>query len=161
GFLITCLLLEEWDRSGTVSLKQFYLRRAFRLLPALFVLVFVWTLAFILWPDPSQPRKLIPREALLTLCYLRNYVDALGIDCSRVFKHAWSLAVEEHFYFTWPLLLLMLLRLRCSSRTLAGVLVLAIGAFALLRYCLCHPTLAENFPQLYCRSEARADALLC
>jgi peptidoglycan/LPS O-acetylase OafA/YrhL len=101
GYLITRLLLKEYDRTGTIRLGAFYGRRALRLLPALFVYlagvaVLAWSLrlALPLW-EMTWPPAL----------YFANYVQLSGVDL-HAHTHTWSLAVEEHFYLVWPLLIL-------------------------------------------------------
>jgi peptidoglycan/LPS O-acetylase OafA/YrhL len=96
GFLITSLLLAEERRTGTVSLRDFYARRALRILPPLAACALL-ALAFV----PSTT----PRGALAAFFFAANMVD------SRILGgllHTWSIAVEEHFYFAWPLLFLAL-----------------------------------------------------
>jgi peptidoglycan/LPS O-acetylase OafA/YrhL len=107
GFLITSLLLEELSRSRTVAFKDFYVRRARRLLPALFAMLLL-TAVLVLWLAPdaaSQFRK----DALAALTYTtnwwyvldaRSYFEMMGRP--PMLQHLWSLAVEEQFYFVWP-----------------------------------------------------------
>jgi peptidoglycan/LPS O-acetylase OafA/YrhL len=117
GFLITGLLLREMETSGDVSLLNFYARRAKRLLPAsCFVLAFtalgVWLFA------PASARVVFGLDIASAAAYFANFrfaarsVDYLaeGLGRSPVL-HFWSLAVEEQFYFIWPVLLLAALRL--------------------------------------------------
>jgi len=100
GFLITSRLLEEESLHGRVSLRLFYLRRAFRILPAtLFFLAVVGVLAFVGILNISLGRW------LSVLLFAANYSWA---DASWYLGHFWSLAVEEHFYFIWPLLFIRL-----------------------------------------------------
>lgn len=103
GLLITSRLLEEWDRAGHVSLKRFYIRRAFRILPpALLYLACVALLGAIgLLP-------VVREEFVAATFFFRNYLPAiLGPNGAGFFtSHYWSLGVEEHFYLFWPALLL-------------------------------------------------------
>jgi peptidoglycan/LPS O-acetylase OafA/YrhL len=104
GFLITKLLIEETERTGTIDRKSFYIKRAFRLLPALYV-----TLLFVLiasWTLKSSEGPFIRKEVLLTVLFVGNlYPIFFGLDPRPMMGHNWSLAVEEQFYFVWPLIL--------------------------------------------------------
>jgi peptidoglycan/LPS O-acetylase OafA/YrhL len=90
GYLITSILLRERERTGTTHLREFYIRRAYRIFPAAFVFMAVAIVVF--WP---QFRWYHIAAGFL---YLANY------DVSRpwVFGHLWSLGIEEQFYFLWP-----------------------------------------------------------
>jgi peptidoglycan/LPS O-acetylase OafA/YrhL len=107
GFLITKLLIEEWDRTGTVSIKNFYGRRTVRIMPAPFVMILV-LLALSWWivDDPRQHNYFL-FELLLAATYITNLRPILfgGIPLyvERTYlAHMWSLSVEEHFYLIWP-----------------------------------------------------------
>jgi peptidoglycan/LPS O-acetylase OafA/YrhL len=114
GFLITLLLLREHDRTGRVSLRGFYTRRALRILPAyLALLAFVAVLA---WTGAISPR---PIDWVAALTYTTNFVQDRCWDLG----HAWSLSVEEHFYLAWPAVLLLLGPRR-------GLVLLAVALFA-------------------------------
>lgn len=93
GFLITRLMVEEKDRSGGVHLKAFYLRRLRRLLPPLPLALALCVLLAVALGDEWR------RPLLGALTYTINYA---GPDRT-TFSHLWSLAVEEHFYLVWPL----------------------------------------------------------
>jgi peptidoglycan/LPS O-acetylase OafA/YrhL len=115
GFLITSKLMEEESRRGQVSLSAFYIRRAFRILPAsVFFLIVVGVLAWIGVLDVSLGRW------LSTLLFAANYTQA---EHSWYLGHFWSLAVEEHFYFLWPAVFLLL---KISRRRVALVLAMAL-----------------------------------
>ncbi len=108
GYLITSLLLEERRGSMTNDLKQFWLRRARRLLPALLAMTTVTcTYAAVFVPDALYHLR---RDVLAALTYSTNwwliashqsYFDALGRP--PLLRHLWSLAVEEQWYLLWPL----------------------------------------------------------
>ncbi len=100
GFLITSLLLEEQDRSGSISLRRFYERRARRLLPALVALVGVVVLV------PALLGAGHPLGLLSILGYISNAAEIHGVATGPL-SHGWSLAVEEHFYVLWPVALLV------------------------------------------------------
>jgi peptidoglycan/LPS O-acetylase OafA/YrhL len=99
GFLITLLLLREQDRTGRVSLRGFYTRRALRILPAYLALLgFVAALA---WAGSVAIR---PIDWAAALTYTTNFLPERSWDLG----HTWSLSVEEHFYLLWPAALLLL-----------------------------------------------------
>jgi peptidoglycan/LPS O-acetylase OafA/YrhL len=90
GYLITTLLLKERAQTSTISLREFYVRRAYRILPAAFV--FMLVVFAIYW------RELRWYHMAAAALYVTNFDFAhpwfLG--------HLWSLSVEEQFYFLWP-----------------------------------------------------------
>jgi peptidoglycan/LPS O-acetylase OafA/YrhL len=124
GFLITTLLLEERERSGRISLVQFYIRRAVRLLPALLVL-----LAFVVAFEAAigQLDFALPR-AMAALFYVANWVNETT-NLGPLF-HTWSLGVEEQFYAVWPLLLIVLMTLSGRRAVFVVALALAGASFA-------------------------------
>jgi len=102
GLLICWRMLEEEQKNGSISLMRFYIRRAFRILPAaLLCLSVIGILAL------TGVISLGLREWLGALLFLRNYMTLLGPEHpDRWFtNHFWSLSVEEHFYFLLPGLL--------------------------------------------------------
>ena len=131
GFLITWLLMKEREAEGTIDLRSFYLRRAFRLLPAYYAY-----LAFALVVHFRHPgaRTDIIAPALL---YYANYFNATHGHPQTPISHTWSLAVEEQFYLLWPLAFLLLSRLsrRAMARSLAIAIVLVVSwrSFAFVR----------------------------
>ena len=134
GFLITRHLVQEFGRTGSLSLSGFYARRIKRLLPSALVVVLVTVLLTRLWGPPLQAVP-VARDGLFSTFYLMNYrLAALGVDYQHAggpvspLQHYWSLAVEEQFYLCWPLLILLvgwLARRRWATAvvTLTGVVV--------------------------------------
>ena len=115
GFLISELLAAEFERTGRIDFGEFYLRRARRLLPALFALLFVLA-ALVPWLLPDAAAALRD-DALAALVYASNwwfvwngtsYFDTLGRP--PLLQHLWSLAIEEQFYLCWPFLMAWALR---------------------------------------------------
>ena len=112
GYLITDLLLSHWRRHGDLGLAVFWLRRARRLLPALFLMlaiVSVWVALF----DASQLAA-VRRQVFAAALYFGNWstIAQHGSYFSRFaaplpLDHLWSLAIEEQFYLVWPWLLLL------------------------------------------------------
>src|SRR5919108_2124366 len=131
GFLITTLLLTEHDRTGRISLPDFWARRARRLLPAL-VLVLV-VVAIVTWLTATfTERASIRGDLLATTGYVANwrfietssYFADIGVDSP--LEHTWSLAIEEQFYLLWPLLVFGALSISRRSRLAGGTV--AVGA---------------------------------
>jgi peptidoglycan/LPS O-acetylase OafA/YrhL len=131
GFLITTLLVEELDRRGRISIGRFYIRRALRLLPALFALLAAVALWALLVAAPDTRRSAL-REILAAGSYTRN-LTWWAHTPGTLLGHTWSLALEEQFYLVWPLLLTLCLRPRRSSRWLAFAFVGAFVVLSLLR----------------------------
>ena len=109
GYLITTLLLAEWRQQGRIDLRAFWLRRACRLFPALY-LVLAATLAFAVLFLPEEVAGL-RWDALAAVGYVTNWYLVLGqesyfetVGRPSLLQHLWSLAIEEQFYVLWPLL---------------------------------------------------------
>ncbi len=99
GFLITTLLLREWHRNDSISLRAFYIRRFLRIMPA--ALVFLMVIAAL---QVTGLVELSTRNWLHALTYTVNFDPAPAWEVG----HLWSLSIEEHFYLLWPLALLLL-----------------------------------------------------
>jgi peptidoglycan/LPS O-acetylase OafA/YrhL len=157
GFLITALLLAEHAETGTISLANFYRRRALRLFPSLIaVLVVVGLWSATLAPDDLAAQSRV--GILATVFYVANWVDALTDLKLGQFQHTWSLAIEEQFYLLWPVLLAALLRRRWSWQGLAlltGGLALTSAVWKALVW---NMTLSPA--RVYGGFDTRADALL-
>jgi peptidoglycan/LPS O-acetylase OafA/YrhL len=118
GYLITSLLLAEWRATGRVSLSAFYLRRARRLLPALFTVLAAVSAYALVFLDHDQASAL-PGDVLASLLYIQNWHLVAGGDYfagESLLKHLWSLAIEEQFYLVWPAVFAVALR-RSRGRT--------------------------------------------
>jgi peptidoglycan/LPS O-acetylase OafA/YrhL len=143
GYLITSVLLAEHTRTGEISLRQFWIRRARRLLPALLALMPAIVLYARVFAKPDEVLGL-RKDALATLAYVANW-RAVWADKSywalfaapSPLEHTWSLAIEEQFYIVWPLLFVLAVARRrlpmptlaMLSLSLAGV---SVAAMALL-----------------------------
>jgi peptidoglycan/LPS O-acetylase OafA/YrhL len=114
GFLITTLLLQEINATGTVSLRGFYRRRVLRIFPAFYTYWFI-TLALVMAGLLVIPYREMAYAATYTINYVADRPWNLG--------HIWSLAVEEQFYALWPLALFLLGRKRAFWLA-GGVLLL-------------------------------------
>jgi peptidoglycan/LPS O-acetylase OafA/YrhL len=129
GYLITSLLMSEHGRTGRISFRRFYARRALRLLPALLLVCAVVLAAWALVPSLPEHDETL-RGVLTALTYTSSPVAASGASGLGVMIPTWSLSVEEYFYLLWPLLLLVLLvRAGPRLRIAVGSLVLVTIAY--------------------------------
>ncbi|MGC0370652.1 peptidoglycan/LPS O-acetylase OafA/YrhL [Microbacterium sp. SLBN-111] len=143
GFLITGLLVREYDRNGRISIQDFYVRRAKRILPAAVATLLVTViLAFIVWYRPRALQTLY--DAVAALLFASNWHSVrLGTDYLQAdappspVQHFWSLSVEEQFYIFWPLLIIatlaVLVRRLRWNRTVVLLVVLggvSVATFA-------------------------------
>ncbi|MFC4775210.1 acyltransferase family protein [Paenibacillus sp. GCM10023252] len=163
GYLITDLLLSQWQRLGKIDMKDFWIRRARRLLPAFLVmigLVSVWIALF----DPSRWSVLQP-DLLPAITYVSNwwliyhevsYFESFGP--ASPLGHIWSLAVEEQFYILWPILLALALRYTMRMNKLAGLLLTGAALSAAAMAILYEPGLDPS--RVYYGTDTRLFALL-
>ncbi|MCW5944643.1 MAG: acyltransferase, partial [Cryobacterium sp.] len=130
GFLITALLLRQKESLGKIDLKGFWVRRARRLLPALFLLLIV--ICSVAAMVGGNVLIDLGRQILGAVTFSSNWLSILSEHSyftesnPELFRNLWSLAVEEQFYLIWPLALLLLLLLpyrRLRWVLLAGVAV--------------------------------------
>ena len=129
GFLITTLLVEEWQKFGRIGLGRFYLRRALRLFPALWVFLAVFG---IVAHFSRVPRYLFLEPAIYGLTYTTNIFAATGSDVGWL-PHLWSLATEEQFYLLWPLLLIVMLRRRLRLGAIVMIAAVLAAVVIVLR----------------------------
>src|SRR6201986_2840170 len=135
GYLITDILVSQWAARGRIRLGDFWMRRARRLLPALFVMLAVVTI----WVN-GFARSFLPGfrgNVIASVFYVSNwwFIDQHASYYARFapptpLDHLWSLAVEEQFYLVWPWVILLLLwlagrLLRRKRRLMDGPGVLA------------------------------------
>ncbi len=114
GFLITNLLLKEDAKRGEISLSNFYLRRAFRILPPFYAFLAVVAIRSLMHIDPVTPGSFFSAAF-----YIWNYnIHGTG----NILGHLWSLCLEEQFYLFWPLCLVFFSKRTCLK--IATVLVL-------------------------------------
>jgi peptidoglycan/LPS O-acetylase OafA/YrhL len=133
GFLITTLLLEEFQANRSVSMTGFYIRRTFRLFPALYSMLAVVVFYAMFIATPGL-RSQIVAEALPASLYVYNIASLWGWQTTTVMLgHTWSLAVEEQFYLLWPWVLLLALRTR-NLKGLTWFLAAFISAMMILRF---------------------------
>ncbi|MGN7759907.1 acyltransferase family protein [Paenibacillus sp. 22594] len=163
GYLITDILLFQWHNTGSINLKDFYIRRARRLLPGMFA-VMAAIMIWLLFADPSRLSELrgdIGAGALYIsnwwyIFHKVSYFESFGPQSP--LGHFWSLAVEEQFYIVWPLLLLLFIPLMQKKGPLLvfviGLMLLSAEMMALLY----NPDLDPS--RVYYGTDTRAFALL-
>ncbi|THU03707.1 acyltransferase [Lampropedia puyangensis] len=139
GYLITGVLVREYENTGRIAVKRFYANRLRRLLPALIVMLIVSSLLG-LWLL-SPPQNLVQSEsAAMAAIWASNIYfafadsDYFGMEASgNVFLHTWSLGVEEQFYLLWPLCIFAAFRWigRRGKKSALAWLLGAIGVLSL------------------------------
>jgi peptidoglycan/LPS O-acetylase OafA/YrhL len=149
GYLITSILMEEHARSGSISLAAFYMRRAWRLYPALLLFLAVyWAVAPQEWPGYPHGR-----DVFGAAFYLMDYAVPFA-HWGRYLGHAWSLGVEEKFYLLWPVILLASLRVHRARDIARGLLVAAAVSFLWMLF-----NLRASLP-VYTRFDTRLPGLV-
>ena len=112
GYLISSLIIKEYKKTGTLNLYNFYMRRARRLLPAVYFMITVCLLFMVLFNGVLLRKSHL--DAVFGYIYSSNwwyifhkldYFDSFGAQSP--FKHLWSLAIEEQFYMFFPLIFLI------------------------------------------------------
>ena len=132
GYLITTLLLREQDKTHAISLKSFYLRRAFRILPPLYLYVLFLAVLGVTGHLPGMNL----RELLTALTLTRNYAHHVDLWAM---EHLWSLCIEEQFYLLWPTTLVLCLLHRDAAAGRRNATRIAIAVL-----------LAEPFVRILC-----------
>jgi peptidoglycan/LPS O-acetylase OafA/YrhL len=157
GFLITTLLRAEYEKSGDISLRKFYLRRVYRILPPMYI---VMALAYGLWLIDAQPGHPSGAAVVAQVAHLTNYFIIFASDSHIIPSTGlmWSLAVEEHFYLVYPVVLLLLFR-HLSYRRIVQLLVAVCFVVMLWRtYMTTHAPGMGYYT--YLATDARIDSLL-
>ena len=161
GYLITTLLMREYDRTGTLSLRSFYLRRTLRIFPAMYASLLVCT---VLTHFHVLPGVLRGRDMVAEVFYLQNYrtwyTMRFGVlGCVPATLSYWSLCVEEHFYLLFPVALLWCLKREMRPSRIIGVLLLACAVFLAWR-CFAVGYFLDGEQYCYRTSDARMDSIL-
>jgi peptidoglycan/LPS O-acetylase OafA/YrhL len=163
GYLITDLLVSQWDRRGTLDLRGFWARRARRLLPPLVVMLVIVTAAAA-FLEPGQLDSL--RHALIAaVTYSSNWWQALQhrsyfaqFGPPPPLQHLWSLAIEEQFYLIWPLILVVVLLATRSTRIRSAVAWTAAALSALAMTLIYVP--GADPSRVYYGTDTHSSALL-
>ena len=133
GFLITSLMIDEQHASGKVSLKQFWIRRARRLLPALFTMLVASLVTVTFFAKDSAPD--FRQDVLPALGYFSNWWQIYFVDTPYfaanslpMLRHLWSLAVEEQWYVLWPIAFVFILGNKRIPRWISAVVIGLLAA---------------------------------
>jgi len=121
GYLITTILLKEYQECGDINFKNFYVRRFLRLFPALFCMLLIYACMAIFSLHPRRHYISI----VIVFFYLSNWSLALGLHDPGEIGHTWSLSVEEQFYLLWPMTMLFIVQRFGHKALFACTLLLA------------------------------------
>jgi peptidoglycan/LPS O-acetylase OafA/YrhL len=161
GYLISTLMITEHERTGSINIPHFYARRVFRLMPPLIVTL---ALAYALTYSGWLPGGITVKGLAAQLFYFANYYG-LFFDPGDTVPYGtgilWSLAVEEHFYIFYPLLLTLLLgtALTRQFRTICALLAMVCLAVLAWRIHLVHaPGVLPD--RTYYGSDTRIDSII-
>ncbi len=161
GYLITSLLLVEWEARNRIDLRRFWLRRARRLLPALVLVVLASLILASIFArqDLAHTRS----DVVGSLLYYANWHQIIAnhsyfnlMGNPSLLQHTWSLGVEEQFYIVWPLLLVPLLVL-VGRKRMPMIVIAGIAASAALMWILYNPV---DPSRVYYGTDSRAFLLL-
>src|SRR5688572_11092232 len=147
GFLISGLLFKDFDRNGKLNVKRFWLRRGFKIWPSYFLTYGLAMMATVLWTGDFK--ILISR--IPNYVFVQNYMDP-----AIRWTHSWSIAIEEHFYFILPLVLIVLARKRFSELPKVAA---AVCVAVLLHRVLLFLVTDLKWPNFYYPSHLRIDSL--
>ena len=169
GYLISSLIIKEFRKTGTVNLYNFYIRRARRLLPAVYFMITVGLVVMVLFNEVLLRKSHL--DAIFGYIYSSNwwyifhkldYFDSFGAQSP--FKHLWSLAIEEQFYMIFPLLFLLVNRKKKSKdgtfKLNKNFLYVVVGL--ILVSLIAHILLFDinNINRIYFGTDTRAFSLL-
>jgi peptidoglycan/LPS O-acetylase OafA/YrhL len=160
GYLITTLLRMEYERTGRISLRDFYLRRALRILPPFYLVLAAG--ALLTYGGAIHGWPITPGGLISQALFFNNYYQAASFP---VFGAAagtwvcWSLAVEEHFYLLFPLAYTVLLRFVPSRLRQAAILLGVCGVVLLWRTVLVYH-FGVNVDRTYMATDSRIDSIL-
>jgi peptidoglycan/LPS O-acetylase OafA/YrhL len=163
GFLITSLLLHEWADNQTIQLRSFWIRRAKRLLPAMFLLLILLNIVTpLIRPEGISSLR---QDTFAAFFYYSNwhyiFLDLSYFDTFEtpsLLTHFWSLAIEEQFYIVWAVLILLLLKYIRSHKAIFSFIILA-SLFSIVRMTTMHdPNLDPS--RVYYGTDTRMFSLL-
>jgi peptidoglycan/LPS O-acetylase OafA/YrhL len=163
GFLITSLMRDEWAQTSDISLRTFFIRRAYRILPPLYLVLFiVWLLDLL----PGSHNHSTAWGLTSILFYFFNYATPCGLQESHVptgLVVAWSLMIEEHFYLIFPWVYLAFKRSGKSIRFVVASLTVSCLVALIWRFILVfgiHIPINTPKPWTYNTTDSRFDSIL-
>ncbi len=158
GFLITSILIREYEEHGQINLKKFYLRRFLRLIPAFWIfLICIYFFGNYLLPPDRAKTIYTYNNLFYAFSYLMNWHGAFD-GLTGILTHTWSLAVEEQFYIIWSLILFTVFAEKTKRNQifiLTSILILGLILWRLFRLYISTSTLT-----LYYSTDTRIDSLL-
>ena len=157
GFLITTLLRQEYEKTRGINLKKFYLRRVYRIIPPLYIVLLILMLPYSMGGSAHHATNLAVTAQFLQLT---NYYSIFWGSDTMIPDSGpmWSLAVEEHFYLLFPLALSLLLR-RWDYRRI-GIIFAAVCLASLAWRCVLLYGLGVGHDYIYFATDTRIDSLL-
>ncbi|SOD71578.1 peptidoglycan/LPS O-acetylase OafA/YrhL [Jatrophihabitans sp. GAS493] len=162
GFLITSLLVREFETGGRISISDFYARRFRRILPAATVVLIATVAASALFLPITRIAS-IAKDAIWTSVFMANFrFSATGTNYLSAaappspLQHYWSLAVEEQFYFVWPLLLFMILKLGRGGKLHRVPTTLITAGLCVVSFLWCVSSTSSNATVAYFSPFTRA-----
>ena len=163
GYLITDLILSEWQREGEISFKRFFVRRAKRLLPGvLFLLIFLAAYATIFQPELLVSLK---SDILPSMFFFSNWWSIFnGVSYFEAYlnpsllTHFWSLAVEAQFYLLWPFIILIVQRF--IKKKWLNIALMALFALASAVWMAVLFRQGSDISRIYYGTDTRAFSLL-
>jgi peptidoglycan/LPS O-acetylase OafA/YrhL len=164
GYLITSILVRTWERHGSMLLGRFWLARARRLLPAVFLMLMAVLTATAL--VATERLGDTAWQTLFAALYVANWGDILAGDSYFAatsgfgpLDHLWSLSIEEQFYLVWPLVLWALILVTRARRAVMGAVTLGLAAGSFIALALIATPSLDN-TRAYEGTDTRAGALL-
>jgi peptidoglycan/LPS O-acetylase OafA/YrhL len=163
GYLITDLLISEFVTNDRINFKNFWIRRARRLLPAMFTMLLVVITWVTIFEQPMLDR--LEEDTVAAILYVSNwwyifqdlsYFESFGPPS--LLTHFWSLAVEEQFYILWPLLIVLVLKLKVKEGSLFSIILLGAIASAAAMTMLYEP--GTDPSRVYYGTDTRVFSLL-
>jgi peptidoglycan/LPS O-acetylase OafA/YrhL len=169
GYLITGLAIGEVGDTGGLSLRAFWGRRVRRLVPALLVVVLVVTLVALAIGWPRDQLRALGWDGVATLTWWANWRQVQGpsywASGENLFRHAWSLSIEEQFYLVWPVIVVAAAAVARRTRRsvvpiLGGIALTGAVASATWQVVLSHRLADADLSRVYLGTDARAVAPL-